>query len=64
MSYSIAGLTFTFVQNDTGGVIQIVTPVIALGVTQLNSYTLNFDPALTVAGAEAMARQIVGLLGL
>lgn len=59
MTYTVAGFTFTFVQNGSGGVYQIITPAIP---PLVDTYTLNFDPALTVQGAKDIADGLVALL--
>lgn len=63
-TYTIAGVTFTFNTGADGMVTSIQTPTIPVGPFNLQSYVLNFDPALTLAAAEQVADGIVGLLGL
>lgn len=65
MDYTLAGFTFHFDLNDQGRVISITTPDISVGpVMVLPSTVLNFDPALTVEGAQAVVYGILSVLGL
>lgn len=65
MDYELAGFTFHFDLDGSGNVISITTPDIAVGPFIIfPSSVLNFDPALTVAGAQAVVYGILALLGL
>lgn len=61
----IPGLIFTFNLDSSGNVVSIVTPAINIGpVMVLPSQETAFDPAITVAQAEAAVIFLLTTLGL
>lgn len=65
MEYELAGFTFVFGLGEDGNVVTITTPDIGIGpVMVIKSSVLTFNPALTVAGAEAVVYGILAPLGL
>lgn len=65
MTYTLAGLIFTFALDGSGNVVSITTPNINVGPFMLfPSTVLNFDPTLTVVGAEAVVSGLLQMLGL